>query len=34
MSCVSLVLACLIPRHPREGNETVLARRAVAIAAE
>ena len=34
MSCVSLMLACLIPRHPREGHETVLVRRAAALPAE
>ena len=34
MSCVSLMLACLIPRHPREGHETVLVRPAAAMPAE
>ena len=34
MSCVSLVLACLIPRHPREGHETVLMRAPAALPAE
>jgi MFS family permease len=34
MSFVSLMLACLIPRHPREGHETVLVRRAAAMPAE
>ncbi len=34
LSCVSLMLALLVPRHPREGNETVLLRAAVATPAE
>ena len=34
MSAVSLMLAFLVPRHPREGHETVLTRVAVATPAE
>lgn len=34
MSCVSLTLALLVPRHPREGHETVLARAPAATPAE
>ncbi len=26
MACISLGLSCLVPRHPKEGNETVLTR--------
>ena len=33
MSCASLMLACLIPRHPRAGRETVLVRRAATMPA-
>lgn len=34
MSCVSLMLALLVPRHPCEGHETVLARTPAATPAE
>ena len=34
MSCVSLFLATLVPRHPREGHETVLVRTPAATPAE
>lgn len=34
MSCISLAFALLVPRHPREGRETVLARVPAATPAE
>ncbi len=34
MSCVSLMLATLVPRHPRDGYETVLTRAQAATPAE